>query len=163
MLVSAIESLHGIIDNGSLVSQASAEKDLLTAVVTDAAARQITHSAFNYVLATGGILGGGITTDQNGYAHETVFNLPLPISHTRSDWFKGQFLSNKSHSIHLNGVNVDFDLHPVNGQAQIIYKNLYAVGNIIGNCDPVREHSLEGIALATGFKIGESIAKGIIA
>ena len=163
MLVSAIESLHGIIDNGSFVSLASAEKDILTAVVTEAAARQITHSARIYILATGGILGGGITTDQNGYAQETVFNLPLPISHTRSDWFNSRFLSNKSHSIHLKGVNVDFDLHPVNDHAQIIYKNLYAVGNIIGNCDPIREHSLEGIALATGFKIGESMAKGLIA
>ena len=55
---------------------------------------------------------------------------------------------------------MDSDLHPVNDQAQIIYKNLYAVGNIIGNCDPIREHSLEGIALATGYKIGESITQG---
>ena len=64
MLVSAIESLHGNIDTGSLVSHASAEKDLLAAVITEAAARQITHSSINYILATGGILGGGITTDQ---------------------------------------------------------------------------------------------------
>jgi glycerol-3-phosphate dehydrogenase subunit B len=161
MLVSAIESLHGNIDTGSLVSHASAEEDLLAAVITEAAARQITHSSINYILATGGILGGGITTDQEGYAQETVFNLPLLTGPARSDWFNGQFLSDESHPIHLNGVNVDFDLHPVNDQAQIIYKNLYAVGNIIGNCDPIREHSLEGIALATGYKIAESITQGI--
>jgi glycerol-3-phosphate dehydrogenase len=160
LLVTEIEKLHGAVYNGMLVTHADIENHLITNIVSDAAARQISHPAKYYILATGGILGGGITTNENGYAKELVFDLPIKLPPLRSDWFNNQFCSHESHPIHTNGVKVDFSLHPVDDMNQMIFQNLYAAGTIIGNCDPLRECSLEGIALATGFKIGESLSKG---
>jgi glycerol-3-phosphate dehydrogenase subunit B len=162
MLVSAIEEHHGVINNGMQVSHAQAEGNLIFTVITEAAARQVAHHADNYIIASGGILGGGIITFENGYAQETIFNIPLSTPKSRIDWFNDQFLSKKGHPIHSIGLNVDNELHPVDDSMQVIYKNLYAAGNIIGNCDPIREHSIEGIALATGYKIGQNIAQGKI-
>jgi glycerol-3-phosphate dehydrogenase subunit B len=157
MLLSAIEKQGGTVNNGILVSGAQAKEQIINAIISEAAARQIRHPARKYILASGGILGGGIITDKTGYAQETIFDLPISPSIHRSDWFNSQFLSHESHPIHTIGLRVNPALQPVNDEYQVIYHNLYAVGNLIGNCDPIRECSLEGIALATGYKIGESI------
>jgi len=162
LLVTEIEKLHGAVYNGMSVTHVDIENNQIKNVYSDAAARQISHPAKVYILATGGILGGGIIANQNGYAKELVFDLPVKLPPSRSAWFNDQFLSHKSHPIHTTGVTVDFSLHPLDENDQIIFHNLYAAGNIIGNCDPIRELSMEGIALVTGFKIGESLSKGRI-
>lgn len=159
MLVSAIESNHGSVYSGMSVSSASIDNKLVSAVWSEAAARQKSHSAKIYVLATGGVLGGGITTDNNGYAQEVIFDFPIDAPRKRAYWFRDEFLSRESHLIHTTGLHVDPALHPVDDREQVIYPNLYAVGSVLGNCDPIRERSLEGIALATGFKVGESLSK----
>jgi glycerol-3-phosphate dehydrogenase subunit B len=159
MLVSEIERHHGSIYNGMSVSNVSSDNPIITTIWSDSATRQIPHTARNYVLATGGILGGGITTDENGYAQEMVFDLPIKVPQIQSHWFLDQFLSHASHPVHTIGLRVDDELQPIDDKDQISYLNLYAAGNVIGNCDPIRERSLEGIALATGFKIGASLSQ----
>jgi glycerol-3-phosphate dehydrogenase subunit B len=159
MLVSEIERHHGSIYNGMSVSNVSSDNPIITTIWSDSATRQIPHTARNYVLATGGILGGGITTGENGYAQEMVFDLPIKVPQIQSHWFLDQFLSHASHPVHTIGLRVDDELQPIDDKDQISYLNLYAAGNVIGNCDPIRERSLEGIALATGFKIGASLSQ----
>ena len=138
------------------VSRASVEGKVITAVWSEAAARQIPHHAKDYVVATGGILGGGIITNEDGYAQEPIFGLPVTTPDSRSQWFKNEFLSEGSHPIYKSGYVLNLAFHPVDNLNEVIYQNLYAIGSAIGNCDPIRERSLEGIALATGFKVGES-------
>jgi len=162
LLVKEIEKLHGVVYSGISVTHADIEDNHIKNVHSDAAARQISHPAKYYILATGGTLGGGIIIYQNGYAKELIFDLPVKSPLLLSARFNDQFLSQESHPIHTNGVTVDFNLHPLDDMDQILFHNLYAAGNIIGNCDPIRELSMEGIALATGFKIGESLSKGRI-
>jgi glycerol-3-phosphate dehydrogenase subunit B len=110
------------------------------------------------VLATGGILGGGIIVVNNGYAQETIFGLPIITPEQPSEWFQQEFLSTLGHPIHRSGVCVDATFHPVGQMDGVIYQNLFVVGSTLANCDPIRERSLEGIALATAFKVGEAIA-----
>jgi glycerol-3-phosphate dehydrogenase subunit B len=157
MLTSAIEKQHGSINNGMLVSSASVEDHRVSKIWSEASARQLSHTAKNYILATGGILGGGINVDSHGYAKEMIFNFPIKVPQSRMHQFQEHFLSRESHPIHLNGLNVDPELHPINGGDNSAIENLFAVGSIVGNCDPVRELSLEGIALATGYKVAESL------
>jgi len=160
MLVSAIESYQGMVNNGMSVSNASVEGNWITAIWSEAAARNLSHHANNYVLATGGILGGGIQTTECGYAQEMIFNIPIVVPNNRTQWFHDTFLSPESHPIHTSGVLVDQDLHPVDRSGRIIYQNLFATGSLLGNCDPIRERSLDGIALASGYKIGECLSAG---
>jgi glycerol-3-phosphate dehydrogenase len=160
MLISAIENHHGEICNGMQVSGAQFENNKVTSIISEAAARHIAHTANHFILATGGILGGGIATSEHGYAQESIFNIPIHISQNRSNWFQDQFISNESHPIHTKGLRVDSYLHPVNEFNQVFYQNLFAVGNTLGNYDPIREGSMEGVAIASGYKVGESLSNG---
>ena len=159
MLVSAIQSHHGMVYTGMAVSAADVDNGTIASVLSDAAARQISHPAKTFVIATGGTLGGGIVTSENGYAHDSVFSLPINLNHQRSQWFQDEFISTEVHPIHSAGLYVNSDCRPVDEANQIIFPNLFAVGDVIGGCDGIHERSLEGIALATGYKVGEDLAK----
>jgi anaerobic glycerol-3-phosphate dehydrogenase B subunit len=158
ILVSAIERNHGTLNNGMLVSRVSSEDKLIQTIWSEAASRWKPHHAYKYVLATGGILGGGITADSNGYAQELIFNLPVNPPEQPSQWLRNEFLSNEGHPINRAGVHVDQTFHPVDKINERLFQNLYVVGGTLGNCDPLRERSLEGIALATGYVVGDAIA-----
>jgi glycerol-3-phosphate dehydrogenase subunit B len=158
MLGSAIESQHGSIFNGMQVSNADVENHNLKALGSIAAARVKSHTAKTYVLATGGILGGGVITHESGYAQESVLELPVDVPRKRTQWFRDEFLSRESHPIHVSGLFIDSSFQPVDEDGQVIIQNLFTVGSAIGNCDPIRERSKEGIALATGYKVGENLS-----
>jgi glycerol-3-phosphate dehydrogenase len=158
LLASAIERDHGMIHNGMLVSTVSGADGVIQAIWSEAASRLKSHQAKNYVLATGGILGGGIIADNNGYAQESIFGLPVNPIEQPTQWLQNEFLSSEAHPINRVGVRVDDTFHPIDITNQRLYQNLYVVGGTLGNCDPLRERSLEGIALATGYTVGEAIA-----
>lgn len=157
LLRSAIEKKHGSVFTGMEVSGFSLSGNEIQSVFSEAASRQIAHSARVFILATGGILGGGITIDQDCYAQESIFKLPLGITNDVNLWFQKEYLLNVGHPVFKNGVLVNRSFQPVNTNGEVIYKNLYAIGNQSTNCDPIRERSLEGIALATSFKVIEDM------
>jgi len=158
LLVAAIELNQGSVYSGIEVSRASTDGKFINTIWSEAAARQKPYNAKDYVLATGGILGGGIFTNEDGNAHEPIFGLPISLPESRTQWFQNEFLSKGSHPVFKSGLRVNPAFHPVDKINEVIYQNLYAVGGAIGNCDPIRERSLEGIALATGFTVAEIIS-----
>jgi glycerol-3-phosphate dehydrogenase subunit B len=158
LLVSAIERNHGHIFNGMQVIGASSENKQITAIWSEAASRQKSHQSKTFVLATGGILGGGVVAKENGYAQDTVFGIQVAVPDQRTRWFVNEFLSSDSQPIHKTGLRVDQAFRPIDQTDQLFYDNLYAVGGALDGFDPIREHSLEGIALATGFSVGEILS-----
>ena len=60
-------------------------------VETATSSRPLKHRADAYLLATGGILGGGFDSDHTGRIWETVFGLPLTIPQKRYEWFRPAF------------------------------------------------------------------------
>jgi glycerol-3-phosphate dehydrogenase len=132
---------------------------LVQAVYTEAAARLKTHKANTFVLATGGLLGGGFEASPDGHLRELVFNLPIDIPHQRQDWFEADFLSKKGHPIYRSGITVNGELVPIDPQGNPYYNNLYAAGACLANFDPIQERSLEGTALATGWCAGNQAAQ----
>ena len=63
--------------------------------------RDRTYRADTFILATGGLYGGGITSDYTGTLHEAVFGLPLQTpAGSQDDWFAPQFLDQAGHPIH---------------------------------------------------------------
>ncbi|MCP4416575.1 MAG: FAD-binding protein, partial [Chloroflexi bacterium] len=101
------------------------EGERITAVFTEAAARKKPHRFNQYVLATGGILGGGIVTNYRGEVREQIFNLPIAAAKSRLDWFRQEFLDPSGHPIYRAGVTVNGRFQPLNGDSQPIYKNVY--------------------------------------
>jgi glycerol-3-phosphate dehydrogenase len=132
--------------------------DKVEAVYTEAAARQNTHKAKTFILATGGILGGGFESSHDGRLRETVFNLPIQISPDRQDWFENDFLAPGGHPIYRSGILVNREFIPTDSQDHPHYENLYAAGACLAKYDPVQERSLEGTALATGWCAGNEAA-----
>jgi glycerol-3-phosphate dehydrogenase subunit B len=118
-------------------------------VETESSARPLRHRAGAFLLATGGVLGGGFQSDPAGRVWETVFDLPLSVPHGRNGWFHGEFLDRRGHPVFQGGVVVDETFRPLRASAPA-YANLYAAGGVLAHADPIRERSLEGIAVATG-------------
>lgn len=118
-------------------------------VQTATTARPLEHRAGAYLLATGGILGGGLNSDHQGRIWETAFNLPVAVP-DRDQWFRPEFLDPRGHPVFAGGVAVDANWQPVDAARAPVYTNLWAAGSILAHADSIRTRSREGLALATG-------------
>lgn len=127
-------------------------------IETATSARPLKHRASQYVLATGGILGGGFNSDVTGRVWETIFDLPLSIPQKRDDWFHATFLAPEGHPVFHGGVRVNENFQPINGGDRPVYANLWAAGNALGDFDGIQERSLEGTAVITGYAAGKAIS-----
>jgi glycerol-3-phosphate dehydrogenase subunit B len=152
----AIERHGSFVYDGMEALRAEHENGRITAVLTEAAARPRRHRFEKYVLATGGILGGGITTNIDGEARELVFDLPVSAPDSRLNWFRQEFMHKEGHPIYRAGLTVNEAFQPVNGNGPV-YDNVYAAGTTLSHCEVIRERSFEGVAVATGYKVGISI------
>jgi glycerol-3-phosphate dehydrogenase subunit B len=158
ILVSDIERHGAQIFNGMQVVNCLSTGNRIQAVFSEAAARHKTHAAETFILATGGLLGGGITLDNNGYAQDTALRLPIPLPPGRSSWHHDSFLSRVPHPLHCIGHIVSPSFQPLDPQGKPFYENLYAIGGCLGGFDPLHECSLEGVSLVTGTLVGKRLA-----
>ena len=76
LLIAAIQQDKGTVHTGMYVTKAGIDGRIINTLWSEAPSRQIAHHAQTYVLATGGILGGGISVNA-GYAQEAIFDLPM--------------------------------------------------------------------------------------
>jgi glycerol-3-phosphate dehydrogenase subunit B len=121
-------------------------------------ARPLKHHAVNFLLATGGILGGGFNSDAHGRVWEVILDLPLTVPQDRSKWFDSNFLSPGGHPVYTGGIRVNRDFQPLGSDGAVLYENLWAAGQMLSGTDPIVERSLEGIAIITGIAAGRAIA-----
>jgi glycerol-3-phosphate dehydrogenase subunit B len=126
-----------------------AEKDRVLWIETETSGRPLKHRAEKFLLATGGILGGGIDTDHTGKVWETIFDLPLATPRQRGEWFRARFFDPAGHPIFRAGVPVNAQFQPIDANGARVFANVWAAGNVLAHCDSILERSLEGVALAT--------------
>ncbi|MBK9091748.1 MAG: glycerol-3-phosphate dehydrogenase subunit GlpB [Anaerolineae bacterium] len=119
-------------------------------VETSTSARPLKHRAAKYLLATGGILGGGFNSNHLGRVWEVIFDLPLTVPQQRHQWFQSQFLDPQGHPVFRGGVAVNGDWQPLKGDGTPVYRNLWAAGGLLAGGDYIQERSLEGVAIASG-------------
>lgn len=158
ILVSAIRDAGGRVNNGMEVVDFSTDGDKIETVWTEAAARHRPHLACHFILASGGFLGHGFNLDHSGYAQDAIFNLPLHNCPSPEQRFKRKFLDPDGQSIFKAGLEVNDAFHPIDQDGKTIYENLYAIGATLAYADTIRECSLDGVALATGYAVGEGLA-----
>lgn len=137
------------------------EDGIVRWVETDTSARPLKHTARGFVLATGGVLGGGFSSDHAGRFWETVFNLPLNVPQDRGQWFRPLFMAPEGQPVFCGGVTVNGEFQPLDGRGGIVYRNLWAAGGLLAGTDPLQEHSLEGIALASGVAAGQAASAAL--
>lgn len=153
LLVQAIRRDGGDVYDGIEVVGMSADErqatgdigqwSAVSTVVSKSASRFRSHAARHFVLATGGILGGGIRTSHTGYAQETIFDLPVNAPE-RSAWLQRAFAHPDGHAIFSAGVHTDSNFRTER-------PNLFAVGGMLGGGDFVRQLAREGVALLSAY------------
>lgn len=159
LLIQEVQQKGGkVYDGMQAVAASPGEMGNLQTIWSEAAARQKPNHARNFVLATGGILGGGILATYEGIVKDTICNLPVPALPDRKNWLNPQFLSENAHPIFQTGLEIGRDFRPTGPQGKPFFDNLYAVGTTLAGADYLRERSFEGVALATGYKLGKNLA-----
>lgn len=159
MLVKAIEQNGGRVVDGTQVISADVQDGTVKAVWSEAAARSKPHRARRYILATGGILGGGFHLEANGRLKELALDLKLEDENPGGSRFASRFLSREGHLVFRTGIKVNNDFRPIDESSHILLHNLNIAGAALGGFDPIQELSMEGVALVSGYLAGR---KGII-
>ena len=129
-------------------------------VESKTSARPLKNRAKAFLLATGGIMGGGFNSDHLGRVWEVVFDLPLTVPQQRSEWFRPAFLDPQGHPVFDGGVRVNCSFQPVDAAGKPLYANLWAAGDLLANDNPILQRSMEGSAIATGFAAARAIVEG---
>ena len=143
---------------GSKVVDGTVEAGRVTQIRIETVSRLKTIQAKDYVLATGGLYGGGLEAHQDGRVTEQIFGLPIPAETNRHKWFNKQFISSHGQPIFNFGVKVNSQLNPLNGDDTPLAENLYAVGAILAESEWAHGRTGEGVALATAAAVVRQIA-----
>lgn len=125
----------------------------VSGVVAQTAGGARLFAADAVMLATGGILNGGLVTRLDGRVQESVFDLPVSCSNQRAEW-TGQtpFEAQPYASF---GIRVGADMRPRGQDAEPLFQNLYAAGGLLAGADRTWEGSRQGIDLATAYRAVE--------
>jgi glycerol-3-phosphate dehydrogenase subunit B len=122
-------------------------------IVVPNVVRDQTYRADSFILATGGLYGGGIVTDYTGMVREAVFGLPLAAPSGGPDaWFASQLLGPGAHAIHAAGVRANAQMQPVDESGRVVLENVRVAGRLLAGYDPLVEGSTEGVWLATAYR-----------
>lgn len=140
-----------------------AEDGVVQWVETATSARPLKHRAQAFLLATGGVLGGGFNSDHTGRFWESVFDLPLTVPQDRRQWFRPRFLDPQGQPAFRGGVAIDDALQPVDAAGNVVYANLWAAGGLLAHMDAILERSLEGVAIASAVAAVEEVQSYLVA
>jgi glycerol-3-phosphate dehydrogenase subunit B len=151
MLIKAIRGFKGQLYEGMQIQDSEIRDKYVEGIWSESAARRKIYRAEKYILATGGYLGGGTITKENHHAFETIFNLPLISPGLRNSWFSQDFLDPDGQPIFKTGIRVNQKLFPTDDQQKECLKNVRIAGAALGGGDFLRERSMEGVALVTGY------------
>lgn len=113
--------------------------------------REIELEAKSFVVATGGILSGGIILEQ-GKATEAIFGLDIPVPADVDEWSQPAVFG--KHLVSSLGVSVDANLQARGAGLG----NVFFAGRVIGGYDQATEKSGHGVAIATGWHAGQKAA-----
>jgi glycerol-3-phosphate dehydrogenase subunit B len=128
-------------------------------VVRGSANRPAGFEARWFVLATGGFASGAIELDSYGEVRETVMGLPVAgVPEIDRPRFLPAYLGD--HPMARAGLAVDDRLRPLDADGRPAFANVVAAGAVLGGALPWREHSGNGLALATGFAAASHILEG---
>lgn len=157
----ALVAMGARVEIGSEVVRGEAEtgESKLRHIWSKAPARERQHRARAFLLATGGILGGGLVADEGGVVRETALGLPVAAPPDQAMWFDAEF--DGEHRLFRAGVRVDARFRPCDEAGQVVYSNVTVAGASLAGADAIEERSLEGIALATGWAAGQHLADGL--
>lgn len=145
-------ALGGEILLGSKVLNVDTEGKIAQQVCVQSKGRESLFKAREFVLATGGVFGGGIEAPPNA-VREKVFGIPLLVP---EGWTQTQFLGEQPYA--RLGVEVDSALRPLDPQSgEVCFENVRVVGRMLAHWDPWVEYCGGGVSIVSGWLAGETI------
>lgn len=127
------------------------ENGVCKAVITEGFDRQRKFYADQFILATGGVYGGGLTAFI-GKMTEPVFNIDIDVPKVQTDWSYKQLFADRKQIFAKYGVNVDASLAPLDKNGKKIASNVKVIGRSLAGYDFCYEKSGNGVALTTAYK-----------
>jgi glycerol-3-phosphate dehydrogenase len=157
VLTQKINENGGTIINGAQVVSAESNCRKITRIFSEAAAGFVEFQAKEYILATGGILGGGISRSFGENYKEPIFNLPITTRNQQRELANPSLPFMAPQAFLPAGITTNACFQPIDEQGEILFDNLHCIGLNLYGVDPVNELSGEGVALMTGAWIGNHI------
>lgn len=145
-LISRLRGLGGDLFWGFPATADNSAGDRCTGLIVDTPGRPRLIEGENYILATGGIAGGGALVERERI-RERVFGLPVETYGTTDE----RFLFGEQ-GFARSGIMVDSDMRPIGPDGKIIYKNLFCAGRALAGYDPFTEYDGAGVAIVTGYQ-----------
>jgi glycerol-3-phosphate dehydrogenase subunit B len=134
---------------GSKIIEGALEDGGVSQIKMETVIRPKTITADTYVLATGGIFGGGIQTDADGQVWESIFGLPVVSETNRHKWFAKDFVSPEGQPVDHFGIRVNSHLSPVDESNTPLAENLFVVGASLAGAEWTRSRTGDGVAVTT--------------
>lgn len=132
---------RAVVENGKCKGLVALHNNIAGALETE-------YMADNFIIATGGVIGGGIASTPDK-VYEKIFGIDIesPVSvEDRSDKnVFGQHLFTKF------GVKVNNKLQAIDSEDNILYDNVFFAGNTLSDYDFPTEKSGYGVACSTGY------------
>jgi glycerol-3-phosphate dehydrogenase subunit B len=154
ILRSALRAAGGRLVLGPEVVAHRRDGDRVASVSAGSAGRDVSYAATWFILASGGFASGAIELDSHWVTHERVFGLPLRgLPGTGEPRFAGNYLDEQPMA--RVGVAVDGEL-----RAEGV-DNVVVAGAALPGAVPWREHSGEGIALASGYWAAQVVSAAL--
>lgn len=110
-----------------------------------------TIEAGAYILATGGVLMGGLAVDADGRVSETIFGIKTVQTAPLNAGSAEATLA----ALHGAGIEVDDCLRPCDSHRQGC-ENVFVTGRTLAHWHPARELSAEGVSIVTGWVAAEA-------
>lgn len=137
----------------AVVSKAIVGGNICQCVVTGNFDRERYYYADKFILATGGVLGGGLKAQYDRII-EPVFQIPVTVPDNIEEWGNLELFTCSSHPFAKFGIKVDENLRPVNNQGQVILENVHVAGRNLEGYDYCHEKSGNGVAVVSGYQAG---------
>ena len=124
-----------------------------TGVVVPDVVRDRTYRADTFILATGGLYGGGITSDYTGTLREAVFGLPLQTpAGSRMTGSRRNFSVRPDTRSTAPGCAPTRRCSRWTRSGRVVLENVRVAGRLLAGYDPLAEGSTEGVWLATAYR-----------
>lgn len=127
-------------------------------VIVESHGRQKKFYADDFILATGGIYGGGLIAGI-GSLKEPIFNIDIEVPEVQTDWSDKKLFSKGKQLFAQFGIEVNDNLVPITKDGKQIIDNLKIVGRNLAGYDFCYEKSGNGVALITAYKAAMDLCK----
>jgi glycerol-3-phosphate dehydrogenase subunit B len=152
-----IRAAGGRVEIGEQVARVQVEGGRVLVVEMEAAVRARAIRTGAVVLATGGLVGGGLVATPDGRIIEPVLGLHVRAPE-RDTWLAADAFDPAGHPVEAAGVMTDRDLRPVGPDEAVTYANVHVVGGLLANQRATQEGCGDGVAIASGWRAAGLLA-----